>query len=90
MFMHSVISKKNNLSFLLIIFCLAFLFNSIIPERHFLPLILLSLLSLSNEIFNKKLMIIWLIYMIVIGTGYFYYFNFIYKTNVAVIDVSLF
>ncbi len=64
---------------LALVMAVAFLFNEVSSERHYVSLILVLFLTVSKEVFSRSLKIAWVSYAALVGSVYFYYLNFIYR-----------
>lgn len=82
--MHTILnplSEVYQFKSLVLVMAFAFLFNEIASERHFVSLILVMFLAVSKESFPVSLKIAWVSNAALIGSGYFYYLNFIYRIS---------
>jgi len=77
-------SGKNRMEMLIIITALIlsfiYFFDTVFSERHLLPLVALLFILVIPRIQNKLLLNLWIIYQVVFGSVYFYYWLFIHPS----------
>ncbi len=78
-FLYKRINNKSDflLFSLILLFSVGFVFNTLLSERHVLPLIALLYLFLIPKISEKKILRFWVSTQVVLGSVYFYYWLYI-------------
>jgi hypothetical protein len=84
LFLIIYLEKKNDIEKLIflvsLVFLIVFFFNNVFSERHLLPMMALLYLLTLPRIQKKWLLNAWVIYQILFGTVYYYYWIFIHPS----------